>query len=195
MRKASGAIIAATMLLLCGCQKKEAVAAPTINNSMTKIMQPNAEVIWDLMSSAYNDKGDALVADKISEAGWKSLADATQKMKDRAQILADAEHLVVADANEPIMGSDAAAKGVKGEAGPDWDAVSAQQVQAKIDGNRKLFSEKARILVDAADKMNRAAATKDAALLYRVGSELDEVCDGCHEPFWGTDEPPPFPKQ
>jgi hypothetical protein len=21
---------------------------------------------------------------------------------------------------------------------------------------------------------------------------MDAVCDGCHEKFWGTDEPPPF---
>ncbi len=51
------------------------------------------------------------------------------------------------------------------------------------------------MLLDAANGMNKAAVTKDAVLLHKVASGLDDVCDGCHEPFWGTDEPPPFPRR
>lgn len=45
------------------------------------------------------------------------------------------------------------------------------------------------------DDLVKAAQSKDAGGVYKVSSNLDENCDGCHQPFWGTDEPPPFPKK
>ncbi len=190
MLKTSAAMMAAaTALMLSGCGKQE--ATPTINASMTGIMEPAAQAIWDIVSSAYNDKGDALVGAKLTDADWTKVRDASQKLKDRALLLANAEHIVVAASNEPILGSQAV--GTKGEIGAAWDALSAQQVQARIDADHPMFAKKAQGLADAADAINRAAMSKDVILLYKATSGLDEVCDGCHEPFWGTDEPPPFP--
>lgn len=190
--KISGWMAATALLVLAGCGEKTKAPLPTINDSMTKIMEPMAEDIWDTVSKAYNDRGDALDGTKLSEADWKRIADSSAKLKERAELIANAEHLVVAASNEPILGSQAV--GTKGNIGADWDAVSAGTIQKRIDAKPELFSQKAKILVDSADQMNRAALTKDTVLLYKVASNLDEVCDGCHEPFWGTDEPPPFPK-
>ncbi len=190
------AILLTATLLLAGCQKKEAAvpAAHTINDTMRQIMEPNAEAIWDTMSKAYNDKGDALDASKLSEADWQKIADSSAKMRDRAQELIDHVKDVQVTANGvPILGEQAV--GQVGPAGKDWDAVDPRTIQGRIAAKPDLFVEKARILLDASKKLNRAGTTKDVALLYSVGSEMDEVCDGCHEPFWGTDEPPPFPKQ
>ena len=119
MFKPVGAIaIASVLILLCGCGGK----APTINESMTKVVQPQAEIIWNVTSRAFNAKGDGLDGSKITAADWAALA-------------------------------------------------------------------------DAGDKVVKSSATHDAALLYSVSANLDEVCDGCHQPFWGTDEPPPFPNK
>jgi hypothetical protein len=195
--RASGIILVAAALTLGACQKKAEVAAAaphTINDSMAQVMEPNAEAIWDTMSKAYNDKGDALDAAKLSEEDWKKIAASSTLMKDRAQELIDHVKDIKVTANGvPIMGEQAV--GNVGPAGKDWDAVNAGTIQGRIAAKPDLFVEKARILRDAADKLNRAATTKDVALLYTVGSEMDEVCDGCHEPFWGTDQPPPFPKK
>jgi len=189
--RATGAVMTAAMLLLVGgCQKKE--AAHTINDTMAQVMEPSAELIWDLMSKAYNDKGDALDAAKLTEADWAKIAEASAKMQARAQELFDAEHHVVTAEGVPILGSQAV--GQPSPPGADWAAVSAKTVQERIDAKPALFKEKAKVLLDAANDLNRAARGKDIVLLYRTGSELDEVCDGCHEPFWGTDVPPPFPK-
>ncbi len=113
-------------------------------------------------------------------------------MKERAQELVDADHLVVTADGVPILGSQAV--GQPSPPGADWAAVDAKTVQARIDAKPALFKEKARALLDATNELSRAAAAKDIVLLHKVGSEMDEVCDGCHEPFWGTDVPPPFPK-
>lgn len=181
----------AALLLLSGCGKTE--PTPTINASMTGVMEPAAQAIWDIVSNAYNDKGDALVPARITDADWKRLATESARLKERASMLAGADRITVATANEPILGSQAV--GVKGDLGAAWDAVAAPQVQARIDAQPALFAEKAHDLVDAADAINRAALNRDAMLLYKATSGLDEVCDGCHEPFWGTDEPPPFPHE
>ena len=191
MSKAStGILLAAASLCLWSCART--VQAPTINATMTGVMEPSADRIWNIVSNAYNDVGDGLIAAKIGDADWKAVAEESTKLKDRAQILATARHIVVADANEPILGSQAA--GVKGDIGAAWDAVDANTVQGRVDAKPDLFKQKARDLVDAADAIHRAAQTRDVALLYRISSGLDEVCDGCHEPFWGTDEPPPAPR-
>lgn len=187
----TGAVIAITIALLYGCGRKEAAAAPTINTSMTEVMEPTAQAIWDIMSQAYNARGDGLDATRITDTDWKTLASESRKLKERAELLALADHLVVASDKEVMLGAQAV--GAKGAIGAAWDAVGPQQVQARINANPALFAQKARDLVTAADQINRAAISKNARLFYTAGSGLDEACDGCHEPFWGTDEPPPYP--
>jgi len=198
MSKLSAAAIAvATVLMLAGCGKNqppEKPAIPTINDSMRQVMQPGADIIWGMMDKAYNDVGDGLVSAKLSEDDWSKIGASARAMKERAQLLVDnADHLTVAAANEPIMGANAV--GIKGKIGKDWEAKSAEQIHALIAADPKQFAERAKTMVDAADAMARSADTRDVALLYKVGSNLDEVCDGCHQPFWGTDEPPAFPKK
>jgi len=197
LKLSAAAFAAATVLMLAGCGKKETPeepAIPTINNSMRQVMQPGADIIWGMMDKAYNDVGDGLVSAKLSEDDWSKIGASARAMKDRAQLLMDnADHLTVAAANEPIMGANAV--GIKGKIGKEWEAKSAEQIHALIAADPKHFAERAKILVDAADAMARSASTRDVALLYKVGSNLDEVCDGCHQPFWGTDEPPAFPKK
>jgi hypothetical protein len=189
LKPSTTAVVAVTMLTLCGCGRK--AAAPTINASMTGVVEPTAQTIWDIASSAYNAKGDGLDAAKITDADWKTVGEASRKLKEQALLLADTKHIVVATENEAVLGAQAV--GIKGQAGPAWDAVGPAEIQARINAKPALFTQKANDLANAADAMSRASGTKDAALLYKVSSGLDEVCDACHEPFWGTDEPPPVP--
>ena len=179
--------LASGLLLLSGCGK---ASTPTINESMTQVMSPQTQTIWDISSRAFNDKGDGLVAEKISPTDWIRLAKAGRALRDRARLLAEAPHVTVAAPGELILGQDAAHEGVK----HTWDAASPKQVQALIDANPALFRQHLNALADAGDSILKAAHRKDIKTVYAVSSEFDETCDGCHQPFWGTDEPPPFPK-
>jgi hypothetical protein len=191
MLKIAGAILlAGGLVLLPGCGPKTAPPTPTVNESMTKVMAPNAQVIWDITSAAFNDKGDGLDPTKISTADWGRLEQAGQLMKDRARLLATAPHVATADAGAAIMGGYAAPPG---STKTTWDAASAQQIQALIDADPKQFASHAKTLEQAMDDLVKAARAKDAPTVYRVSAGLDDACDGCHKPFWGTDEPPPFP--
>lgn len=191
MVKVSTALmVVATALALYGCSRQEA-ATPSVNASMKEIMEPDAEKIWNIASNAYNAVGDGLEPGKIKDADWKVIADASRRMKERAEFLATAQKIVVAYPNEPILGSQAV--GTKSKDGAAWDAVGPDTVQGRVNARLNDFHQKARKLFDDADVMNRASQTKDVALLYKITSGLDETCDSCHEPFWGTDEPPPIP--
>ena len=175
------------VLLAAGCSK---APTPTINESMTHIMQPQAQTIWDIASRAFNDKGDGLVAAKIPPTDWIKLAKAGRQLRDRAKIVADASpNILVRSADERIMGEDSAHAGVR----RTWDAASPKQIKAYIDADPTLFAQRARVLEQAGADLLKAAHSHDIATVYRVSSNMDEVCDGCHQKFWGTDDPPPFP--
>ena len=181
--------LAASVLLAAGCSPK--APEPTVNESMTQVMSTQAQTVWDITSDAFNERGDGLVASKISPADWARLAQAGLQLEQRAQVLARAGRVVVASSGETIMGQDAS--GIRGKLGKDWNAASARQVQRRIDADRALFNQRAWKMADTGATIARAARHRDVRTLYAVSSTLDQVCDGCHEKFWGTDEPPPFP--
>ncbi len=160
---------------------------PTVNDSMTHVMSVHAQTIWDISSAAFNKKGDGLVAKKISPGDWKRLGEAGRQLKERATLLAKADRMIVSVRGEHILGEESA------NGGPH-DAASAKQIQAMIDRDHKQFVRRAMTLAEAGAAMEKAAKARDVRGVYKVSSNLDEVCDGCHEPFWGTDEPPPVPK-
>lgn len=191
MLKTAGAIaLAGGLALLAGCGPR--TPPPTINASMTQVMAPNAQTVWDTTSRAFNARGDGLDSAKLTAADWAQLEKAGQAMQARALVMAMPGHVTVAGPRETIMGAEAAQGPSK--VGTAWDAASAKEIQARIDADPALFSERAKILAQAGEAILTASRTRDAKKLYDVSSNLDEVCDGCHAKFWGTDEPPPFPK-
>jgi hypothetical protein len=192
--------LVAGLLLLSGCDRNAGAAqadsipaTPTINASMTKVMSVEAQTVWDISSKAFNTRGDGLVGSKVSAKDWVMIAGAGRRLNERASLLANARHITVAGPGETILGADAA--GQRGAIGHAWDAANAGQIQARIDANRVLFAKRARVLAQAGNDLVKASRTRDIKTLYRVSSGMDEVCDGCHKPFWGTDESPPFPKR
>jgi hypothetical protein len=191
MRNTIGALLAGSVLAGAFALAAQSAALPTINDSMTKVMSTNAQTIWDISSKAFNAKGDGLVASKVDAKDWAQLADAAKAMNARAVLLAKAPHeLVVAGPDEQVMGEDASHTGSK----KTWDAASRKQIKALIDANPALFAKRANILAAATADLVKASRTHNVKVLYRVSANLDEYCDGCHQPFWGTDEPPPVSK-
>lgn len=189
MRKASAALVVAAVMAGAFALAAQSASLPTVNASMTQVMSVNAQTIWDISSKAFNKRGDGLVASKISAKDWVQLADAAKAIKARALLLAQEPHsLAVTGRDEHVLGEEFSHGGVK----HTYDAANAAQIKALIAANPKLFARKAMILVEASDSLMAAARRRDVRGLYKVSSRLDELCDGCHEPFWGTDEPPPI---
>ena len=188
MRKFLGVLAVASVLATTFAVASQSASPPSVNDSMTKVMSTNAQTIWDISSKAFNARGDGLVASKVTAKDWAQLAEAAKAMNARARFLAASPRtLVVAKPDEQVLGEEASHAGVK----KTWDAASRKQIKALIDANPALFTKRANILARATADLVAASKTRNVKVLYRVSSNLDEYCDGCHQPFWGTDDPPP----
>ena len=195
MRKTVGVLVTASVMTTAAAFALAAQSAsppgantPSVNDSMTKVMSTNAQTIWDISSKAFNARGDGLVAAKVTAKDWSQLGDAARAMNVRALFLAkDPRGLVVAKPDEMVMGEEASRGGVK----KTYDAANRQQIKALINANPALFTKRANILAKAMADLAAASKTKNIKVFYRVSSNLDEYCDGCHQPFWGTDDNPP----
>ena len=188
MRNRVGALAVVTAMTASWAFASQSASPPTINDSMTKVMSTNAQTIWDISSKAFNARGDGLVAAKVTAKDLSQLGDAARAMNVRALFLAkDPRGLVVAKPDEMVMGEEASRGGVK----KTYDAANRQQIKALINANPALFTKRANILAKAMADLAAASKTKNIKVFYRVSSNLDEYCDGCHQPFWGTDDNPP----
>ena len=187
MNKIGAAILLVIAVTLAGCGRKP---APSVNAEMTQVMSPQAQTVWDITSRAFNADGDGLDESKISPADWVKLGKAGRLMKARSRALAKTKHVAVVHPGETVLGAFAAPGGPTKQT---WDAANDTQILAMIEANPILFAQRARVMTEAADTLVKASLNKDVRKLYEVSSNLDEVCDGCHQKFWGTDEPPPLP--
>jgi hypothetical protein len=200
MRKTVGVLVTASVMATAAAfalaaqsaspssANKPSVNKPSVNDSMTKVMSTNAQTIWDISSKAFNARGDGLVAAKVSAKDWAQLGDAARAMNARALYLAkDPKSLVVAKPEEQVLGEEASRGGVK----KTYDAANRQQIKGLINANPALFTKRANILARAMADLAAASKTRNIKVFYRVSSNLDEYCDGCHQPFWGTDDNPP----
>jgi hypothetical protein len=190
LKRARPIVLVVGLALLAGCSAKP--PAPTVHESMTQVISPTALTIWGVTNAAYNDRGDGLDPSKLSQADWTQLASEGAKLRDGALVLARGGPIVVATEGQAIMGDNDA--GIPSPHGQAYDTANAKKVQAWIDEKPALFTERAKILAQSGETIIKASQTKDIKSLVEVTSNLDEVCDGCHQRFWGTDEPPPFLK-
>lgn len=178
-------LLVAGLLLLSGCDRKadsadvasvpskptvkpaaaeaaKVPSTPTVNASMTQVMSVHAQTIWDLSSKAFNARGDGLVASKLSAQDWAMIAEAGRQLESRASLLATAPQIKVAGPGETILGAEAAHQ--TASIGHTWDAADAQQIQARIDANRPLFTRRAKVLVQAGNDLVKAAQTRKSVV-------------------------------
>jgi hypothetical protein len=168
-------MLASGLFALAGCGPK--APPPTVHASMTEVVAPQAQTIWDITNRAYTVQGDAQDPAKITAADWTRLEDASRQIKARAELMARQRKIVVAGPGEKIEGADDPAE-------PD-----AQRVQGHIDANPTGFAQHARELAANAGIILEAAQKKDAGPVFKVAGKLDSVCDGCHERFWDPEAP------
>ena len=93
LKRAAFALIASGALLAaCGPKAPQ----PTVHASMTEVIAPQAQTIWDITNRAYNDTGDGLDPAKISASDWTQLQQAGRQIRERALLMAKEKKLVAA---------------------------------------------------------------------------------------------------
>jgi hypothetical protein len=148
---------------------------PNLHAHMKNVVSVQAQVIWDTANKALGDDGNP-DASKLTAADWNLLIGAAGKVKQSAQALAGAEHVM------------AAAPGQKLQDEGNPGAFDAKAVQRFIDSNPKAFSAFAAAMVTNMDGFVAAVRARDLTKVNDLSGALDEICEQCHKQFW-------YPKQ
>jgi hypothetical protein len=181
MRNFSWTVLAgAVALSLVSCQKAQtppAQPAPdyhlvgTIKDIMQGIVDPSSDVIFDSVATNVTAAG---IEDKRPQTDeeWATV-------QHNALMLAEAANLL------KIPGRQVARPGEKTKSeGPDAPELTAEEISAKINGDRGKFYGHANELQQTAIRAMQAAQKHDVQGLFDVGDDIDMACEGCHIEYW-----------
>jgi cytochrome c556 len=144
---------------------------PNLHALMKNVVAVQAQVIWDTGNKALGDDGNP-DASKLTAADWNRLVEAAEKVRQGAQALAGAEHVM------------AAAPGQKLQDEGNPGASDAKTVQRLIDANPKAFSAFATTMATNMDGLVAAVRARDLTKVNDLSGALDEICEQCHKQFW-----------
>jgi hypothetical protein len=175
MRLPLMSIPAVAVFLLCtGCKAQEApkeseykLTTP-MRHIMGDMVMPNADVLWNAVSTNLTDKGTEEKAPK-TEAEWKAV-------RSSAVTILEATDLIL------IPGRRVAAPGEK-EQDPNVN-LSPEKIQALIDADRPSWVKMAHDLHDSVLPALKAIDAKDAQALSDAGGGIDKACEDCHLKYW-----------
>ena len=150
----------------------------TIKDIMEGIVDPSADILWDSVATDITAAGVVEKRPQTDEE-WAVVQSA-------ALMLAEAPNLL------KMNGRKVARTGERTQSeGPNAPELTADQIYAKINGNRALFIKYANGLQNTAKKALAAARAKDVNGLFDVGEEIDTACENCHLEYWYPNEKKP----
>ncbi len=184
MRGTCAVAAAAALFVVAACSSsKPAPAAQTeppfrltgtIKEIMDSVVDPNADVLWDSVSTTINREGTTEKQPRTDE-DWKMV-------RRSAVALVEATNLLV------IEGRKMAPAGDKSE-NPDIE-LAPEQMQKLMDADRAAWVKNAHGLHDAAMVALKAIDAKDVKGLMDAGEGIDTACENCHKQYWYPDQKP-----
>lgn len=179
MRRTFLMLTVTVLLLLAGACTAEQPAAPaasqpefkptaTVKDIMDSIVDPNADLIWESVSSTVSEKG---IEDKMpkTDEEWA-------QVRRYAIALLESANLLL------VPGRQVAKPGQKAE--DSNIELEPEEIQAIIDNDRATWLERAHILHDNTLVALKAIEAKDAQALLFAGDGIDQACEGCHIKYW-----------
>lgn len=142
-----------------------------VYDQMHNHVAPQAQILWDITNATLDDEGNPL-AKKMKPADWVKLKGATGALAASLEQMAAAGKITVKAPGQTLLDEDATA------------GAKAAAIQANIDRNPNGFRQYAQSLARYVRKMEGAAAKRDLKSVYASASELDGMCESCHESFW-----------
>jgi len=146
----------------------------TIKEIMDSVVDPNADVLWDSVSTTINREGTIEKMPRTDD-DWKTV-------RRSAVALVEATNLLV------MEGRKMAPAGEKSE-NPDIE-LQPEQMQKLLDADRASWLKYAHGLHDKAMVALKAIDAKSVQGLMDAGEGIDEACENCHKHYWYPDEKP-----
>jgi len=148
------------------------VPAATVKDLMLAIVDPNADVVWQSVSSVSNEKG-------LVETRPQNDEDWT-KVRHGALALAEGANMLM------IPGRHVARPGEKSETpGVELEPHEMEELIAK---DPVAFHKRAAALRTAALEVIEAVNKKDADKVFEIGEHIERACEDCHSHYWYPNE-------
>jgi hypothetical protein len=162
-------LVSLLLCLTCAKQKPHADYRPTttIKDLMDSMVDPNADTIWNSVSTTITNKGREEKAPHTDEE-WATI-------RHSAIALVEASNLL------QIPGRHVAQPGQKNEQGIE---LQPEQIETLINQDRQSWITLAHGLHDAATQALHAADAKDPAKVLESGDAIDNACEHCHTKYW-----------
>ena len=169
-------ILCVAAVLLPACQASEPappyVITATIKDIMQGIVDTNADVVWQSVSSVSNEKGLQEIRPQNDE-DWA-------KVRHGAYALAEATNLLM------MPGRRVARPGEKSET-PGIE-LEPEEMDVLIAKDRGEFYKRAVALREAALEVVAAVDKKDPEKVFEVGEHIERACENCHKHYWYPNE-------
>lgn len=181
-RTASAITLCAALLAGCGQKPAETKTAAnaasanapkplaSIHELMLSVVDESADVIWGSVATISDSTGVHEHRPR-TDAEWAKVRHAAIALSESATLLA-MEGRVVSHPGQKIDS--------EGQPGAPTGAI----IQKRIEGDRASFVAYAAGLQAASMEAVAAIDKKDVAALEKVGGDIDEACEACHEQFW-----------
>jgi hypothetical protein len=171
------AAAASLTLVACGQDAAQAPAEPVVlKEAMNEIVTRQNDLV-NVLIEALDDRGEVDPA-KLTEERWATIAASTAALRQAGAALRDGEISVVAAPGETIEG-----EGTPG-------ALSAAEVQARIDADLDGFRAHAETLAGEFEALAAASEARDAGTLWNSVLDLDPLCAPCHTQYWYPETTP-----
>ena len=165
---------AAAVLTLsaCGSRAPQYRTTVTVKDIMDSVVDPNADFIWESVSTVSTIKGVVDKAPKTDEE-WKDV-------RRHAIALMEATNLL------QIPGRPVARPGEKAD-DPRVE-LQPEAIESLIQADRENWTKYAHGLYDATALILKAVEAKNVEAIYEAGDLIDKACETCHLKYW-------YPKQ
>lgn len=142
----------------------------SVKELMENIIDPQADFIFDAVAVDVGPQG-AVETKPTSDDDWLKVQHATV-------LLAESTNLLK-------MPRPVAPAGDKNElSGPGQPELSPEQIQAKLDQDRRLWDSHVDQLRDELLKVLEIVKARDSDKLFEAGSDIDRACEACHLEYW-----------
>lgn len=140
----------------------------TIKDLMISVIDPNADVIWNAVSSVASEKGIVDTMPRTDE-DWAAVRHGAMTLAESATLLM-------------MPGRRVARPGEKSET-PGVE-LEPEEMDALIAKDRAAWNERAAALRTAAREVLAAVDAKDAGKVFEIGERIELACEGCHSQYW-----------
>lgn len=143
----------------------------SIKDLMVGMVDPNADILWDSVSTTVSSEG---VIDRRprTDEEWAVVEHA-------ALVLAEAPTLLKMPGRQVARAGETTTSD-----GPDAPELRPDQILARINATRGSWNRHANALQATAVKALDATRRRDADALFDIGDEIDTACENCHLEYW-----------